>query len=78
LFDELVDPGIEVGLGLGLNFRLGPPAWSPTCSILSNYRELVKPADAEKWFTIAPKTPANSIQAHQPKAAGVEAVAATA
>ena len=25
LFDELVDPGIQVGLGLGLNFRLGPP-----------------------------------------------------
>jgi hypothetical protein len=25
LFDELIDPGIEVRLGLGLNFRLGPP-----------------------------------------------------
>ena len=31
--------------------------------IFSNYRELVKPADAVKWFAIEPETPANVIQA---------------
>ena len=30
--------------------------------IFSNYRELVKPADAVKWFA-QPETPANVIQA---------------
>jgi integrase len=29
--------------------------------IFSNYRELVKPADAVKWFAIEPETPANII-----------------
>ena len=31
--------------------------------IFSNCRELVKPADAVKWFGIEPETPANVIQA---------------
>lgn len=31
--------------------------------IFSNYRELVKPADAVKWFAIEPETPANVITA---------------
>jgi integrase len=31
--------------------------------IFSNYRELVKPADAVKWFAIEPETPANVIAA---------------
>ena len=31
--------------------------------IFTNYRELVKPADAVKWFAIEPETPANVIQA---------------
>jgi len=31
--------------------------------IFSNYRELVKPADAVKWFALEPQTPANVIQA---------------
>jgi hypothetical protein len=31
--------------------------------IFSNYRELVKPTDAEKWFSIVPDTPANVIPA---------------
>ena len=30
--------------------------------IFSNYRELVKPADAVKWFSIEPEKPANVIQ----------------
>ena len=33
--------------------------------IFRNYRELVKPADAVKWFSIAPATPANVIPAPQ-------------
>jgi t-SNARE complex subunit (syntaxin) len=31
--------------------------------IFSNYRELVKPADALKWFGIEPEAPQNVIQA---------------
>ena len=31
--------------------------------IFSNYRELVKPADALKWFAIEPEVPVNVIQA---------------
>ena len=31
--------------------------------IFSNYRELVKPADAVKWFAIEPQVPENVIQA---------------
>ena len=31
--------------------------------IFSNYRELVKPADAMKWFGIEPEVPENVIQA---------------
>ena len=31
--------------------------------IFSNYRELVKPADAVKWFAIEPAVPANVIPA---------------
>ena len=46
--------------------------------ILSNYRELVKPAQAAKWFAIAPERPANIIQVPTPAAASVEAAAATA
>ena len=34
--------------------------------IFSNYRELVKPADAVKWFAIGPETPANVIAIPQP------------
>ena len=34
--------------------------------IFSNYRELVKPADAVKWFDIQPETPAKVIPAPQP------------
>ena len=30
--------------------------------IFSNYRELVKPADAVKWFGIEPEVPENVIQ----------------
>jgi hypothetical protein len=30
--------------------------------IFSNYRELVKPADAVKWFSVEPETPANVIR----------------
>ncbi|MBI5388196.1 MAG: tyrosine-type recombinase/integrase [Verrucomicrobia bacterium] len=37
--------------------------------IFSNYRELVKPADAVKWFALAPETPANVIPAPLPAAA---------
>lgn len=37
--------------------------------IFSNYRELVKPAEAVKWFGIAPETPANVIAVSQPVAA---------
>ena len=29
--------------------------------IFSNYRELVKPADAAQWFALDPETPANVI-----------------
>jgi hypothetical protein len=29
--------------------------------IFSNYRELVKPADAVKWFGLVPETPANVV-----------------
>ena len=31
--------------------------------IFSNYRELVKPADAVKWFSIVPEMPANVMTA---------------
>ena len=31
--------------------------------IFSNYRELVKPAEAENWFAISPEQSANIIQA---------------
>jgi len=31
--------------------------------ICSNYRELMKPANAVKWFAIEPETPANVTQA---------------
>ena len=31
--------------------------------IFSNYRELVKPAAAVKWFSIEPTTPANVVSA---------------
>jgi integrase len=31
--------------------------------IFSNYRELVKPAEAEKWFSVQPETPANVVSA---------------
>ena len=34
--------------------------------IFSHYRELVKPAEAEKWFSIVPQTPANVIAVDQP------------
>jgi hypothetical protein len=37
--------------------------------IFSNYRELVKPADAQKWFSILPETVANVIPAPEPAAA---------
>ena len=37
--------------------------------IFSNYRELVKPADAVKWFSIEPETPANVIAVPLPVAA---------
>jgi hypothetical protein len=30
--------------------------------IFSNYREVVKPGDAQKWFAITPTTPANVTQ----------------
>lgn len=32
-------------------------------TFFSNYRELVKPAEAVKWFSIEPETPANVIAA---------------
>ena len=38
--------------------------------IFSNYRELVKPADAAKWFSIEPETPANVIAAPMLAAVG--------
>ncbi len=34
--------------------------------IFTNYRDLVKPAEAEKWFLIQPETPANVIPATVP------------
>ena len=34
--------------------------------IFSHYRELVKPAEAEKWFSIVPQTPANVIAVDPP------------
>jgi hypothetical protein len=37
--------------------------------IFSNYRELVKPADAVKWFGIEPEVPTNVIQAPMASAA---------
>ena len=37
--------------------------------IFSNYRELVKPADAVKWFGIEPEVPENVIQAPMASAA---------
>jgi integrase len=37
--------------------------------IFSNYRELVKPADAAKWFSIEPATPTNVIAVPTPTAA---------
>jgi integrase len=37
--------------------------------IFANYRELVKPTDAVKWFDIQPETPANVIMVPQPTAA---------
>ena len=37
--------------------------------IFSNYRELVKPADAVKWFAIELETPANVIQSPMVSAA---------
>ena len=37
--------------------------------IFSNYRELVKPADAVKWFGIVPETPANVVALPQAAAA---------
>jgi len=40
--------------------------------IFSNYRELVKPAQAAKWFAISPEQPANIIQVPTSKAAPVE------
>jgi len=33
--------------------------------VFAAYRELVKPADAVKWFAVAPETPANVIPAPQ-------------
>ena len=46
--------------------------------IFSNYRELVKPADAAKWFAISPETPANVILVPKAEPAPVEVAAATA
>ena len=37
--------------------------------IFTNYRELVKPADAVKWFDIQPERPANVIEVPPPVAA---------
>jgi hypothetical protein len=37
--------------------------------IFANYRELVKPADAEKWFSIVPDKPANVVDAPMAAAA---------
>ena len=44
----------------------------------SNYRELVKPAQAAKWFAISPEQPANVIPVPKSEAAPVEVAAATA
>lgn len=46
--------------------------------IFSNYRELVKPADAEKWFAIMPQTPANVIPVPMQAAPAAESAVATA
>jgi len=46
--------------------------------ICSNYRELVKPAQAAKWFAISPEQPANIIQVPTATSAPVEVAAATA
>jgi len=46
--------------------------------IFSNYRELVKPTDAAKWFAISPETPANVILVPKAEPAPVEVAAATA
>jgi integrase len=35
-------------------------AGNSPCVVFSNYRELVRPADAEKWFAIGPKTKTES------------------
>ena len=43
--------------------------------IFSNYRELVKPADAEKWFSISPARPANVVMVPQPATAESPVVA---
>ena len=46
--------------------------------IFSNYRELVKPAQAAKWFAITPEQPANIIQVPTATSAPVEVAEATA
>jgi len=46
--------------------------------IFSNYRELVKPAQAAKWFAIAPERPANIIQVPTAAVASVAVAVASA
>jgi len=46
--------------------------------IFSNYRELVKPAQAAKWFATSPEQPANIIQVPTAVAAPVEVAEASA
>ena len=45
---------------------------------ISNYRELVKPAQAAKWFAISPEQPVNIIQVPTGTSATVAVAAASA
>ena len=58
--------------------QVGLEAGNSPKMIFSNYRELVKPAQAAKWFAISPEHPANIIQVAVSVAAPVEVATATA